>query len=156
HQDKRSVISRPIKGSKRNELVFLLNWHTLTFREFPKRQSEIPASMSTQGIERGKFKTVQELPRVEIGPLRLRILDPVAHFSRRRRRISEDEMPPSFLWRDLDRSMMARNLSLVLRETVSVPRLGTGTTAAIGFPFFMTTIGSFFAFCAYSDSGAEA
>src|SRR5262245_11203233 len=65
-------------------------------------------------------------------------------------------MPPSFLWRDLHCSMMARNLSLVLRETVSVSALGTGTTAAIGFPFCMTTIGSFFAFYAYSDSGAEA
>src|SRR5262245_26871495 len=52
---------------------------------------------------------------------------------------------PPYLYRDLDRSMMDRNLSLVLRETVSASALRTGTTAAIGFPFFMTTIVSFFA-----------
>jgi hypothetical protein len=52
--------------------------------------------------------------------------------------------------------MMAKNFRLVLRETVSASALGTGTTATIGLPFFMTTIGSFFTFCAYSDSGAEA
>src|SRR5262245_6230144 len=97
-----------------------------------------------------------EFSRAEIRDFMSRTLGHISHSNRKRRRISVDEMPPSFLYRDLDRSMMARNLSLALRETVSASALRTGTTAASGFPFFMTTIVSFFAFRAYSDSGAQA
>ncbi|MEE9143956.1 MAG: hypothetical protein V3U06_04210, partial [Candidatus Binatia bacterium] len=50
---------------------------------------------------------------------------------------------------------MAKNFRFVLRDTVSISALRTGTTAATGLPSFTTTIGSFLALRAYSESGLE-
>src|SRR6266545_1590524 len=79
------------------------------------------------------------------------------YFARpRRRRKSLAEIPPSFFTLALDRSMIFRNLRLVLSATVSSSALRMGTTAANGFPRLITMIGSFLAFSAYSDSGPDA
>ena len=74
----------------------------------------------------------------------------------RRRRSSPAEMEPSFFARARERSMILRNLRLVLSATVSSSALRMGMTAANGFPRLMTMIGSFLAFSAYSDSGPDA
>src|SRR5262245_42154575 len=63
-----------------------------------------------------------------------------------RRRSSLDEIAPSFFVRDRERSMIARNLRFVLRDTVSSSAFRIGTTAAKGLPFFTTITGSFLAF----------
>ena len=73
-----------------------------------------------------------------------------------RRRSSLDEIAPSFLVRDRERSMIARNLRFVLRDTVSSSAFRIGTTAAKGLPFFTTITGSFLAFWAYFDNGSDA
>jgi hypothetical protein len=67
-------------------------------------------------------------------------------FSPNRRRSSLEEIAPSFFVRDRERSMIARNLRFVLRDTVSSSAFRIGTTAAKGFPPFTTIIGSFLAF----------
>ena len=74
----------------------------------------------------------------------------------RRWRRSLEEIPPSFLYRDRERSIIAKNFLFVLRETVSTSALRRGTTAATGFPFLTTTIGFFFASRAYWDNGPDA
>src|SRR5262245_10783991 len=63
-----------------------------------------------------------------------------------RRRSSLDEIAPSFFVRDRERSMIARNLRFVLRDTVTSSAFRIGTTAAKGFPRFTTITGSFLAF----------
>src|SRR5215470_3655510 len=62
------------------------------------------------------------------------------------RRSSFDEIAPSFFVRNRERSMIARNLRFVLRDTVSASAFRIGTTAAKGFPRFTTITGSFLAF----------
>jgi hypothetical protein len=74
-----------------------------------------------------------------------------------RRRSSLEEIPPSFFVRDRERSMIARNLRFVLRDTVSPhPRFGSAPLPQKVFPFFTTITGSFLAFWAYFDNGSEA
>jgi hypothetical protein len=59
-------------------------------------------------------------------------------FNPRRRRSSLEEIAPSFFVRDRERSMIARNLRFVLRDTVSSSAFRIDTTAAKGLPFFTT------------------
>jgi hypothetical protein len=77
-------------------------------------------------------------------------------FSPSRRRSSLEEIAPSFFIRDRERSMIARNLRFVLRDTVSSSAFRNGTTAAKRFPFLTTITGSFLAFWAYFDNGSDA
>src|SRR5262245_8003469 len=67
-------------------------------------------------------------------------------FSPSRRRSSLKEIAPSFFVWDRERSMIARNLRFVLRDTVSSSAFRIGTTAAKGFPRFTIITGSFLAF----------
>ena len=73
----------------------------------------------------------------------------------KRRQISLAEMPPSFLIRERERLMMARNFRLVLRDTVSSSALRIGTTAAKGLPPLTTMIGVFRAFCTFPLSSVK-
>src|SRR4029434_600525 len=73
-----------------------------------------------------------------------------------RRRSSLEEIAPSFFVRDRERAMIARELPVVLRDTVCVYALRIGTPAAKGLPCFTTITGSFLAFWAYFDNGSEA
>jgi len=75
---------------------------------------------------------------------------------RNRRRSSLAEIPPSFLTRDRDRSMIAKNLRFVLSDTVSSSALEIGTTAANGLPRLTTITGFFLACWAYFDKGPDA
>ena len=77
-------------------------------------------------------------------------------FSPSRWRSSLEEIAPSFFVRDRERSMIAKNLRFVLRDTVSSSAFRIGTTAAKGFPLFTTITGSFLAFWAYFDKGSDA
>jgi len=63
--------------------------------------------------------------------------------SPRRRRISFEEKLPSFLRRERDRLITARNCRLVLRVIVSASAFRIGTTAATGLPPLTIKMGSF-------------
>ena len=63
----------------------------------------------------------------------------------RRRRSSLAEMVPSFVTRARERSIIFKNLRLVLSATVSSSAFRIGTTAARGLPSLMTITGSFMA-----------
>ncbi len=61
---------------------------------------------------------------------------------RTRRRISAEEIPPSWRLRDRDRSINAIKSGFVLSETVSRSVPTNGRITAVGVPWSVTTKGS--------------
>src|SRR5262249_46746255 len=94
------------------------------------------------GIKTPPLSFLSELPRFENS----RIVETISDyfFSPSRHRSSLEEIAPSSFARDRERSMIARNLRFVLRDTVSWSASRIGITAAN--PRFTTIIGSFLAF----------
>ena len=101
-----------------------------TFQSFKLFKAGAGSEVNSSKVQ-GKINLKGELPRFENSQnVKMRI-----YFAcPRRRRSSVVEMVPSFFARDLDRSMILRNLRLVLSARVSSSALWIGITAANGFP----------------------